>query len=399
MFNLLDEINLRISALKEAGLYRFRKVAQSPCAPVVKVNDRQMLAFNSNDYLGLANDPRVIAAFKEGVGIYGAGSGASHLISGHSRAHALLEDGLAEFMSLQIRAAKALYFCTGYMANLAVITSLVEVNKGEAEVFSEALNHASIIDAIRLSKAACKLYPHGEHNKLLSLLEASTAKNKIVVSDGVFSMDGDIAPLLELVRVCEQTNAWLVIDDAHGFGVLGSGGRGILEHFNIKSSSIVYMGTLGKAAGVSGAFICADETLIEWIIQKARPYIYTTAAPPACAHALLKSIELIGGEEGFQKRAHLNKMTELFKTQMGAALSHWHLLPSQTPIQPLVIGSNKDVIQAQTTLEELGLWVTAIRAPTVPEGSARLRITLSAAHTQEQVEQLLDGLDKISRLN
>lgn len=393
---MLKEVNKRLQALKEAGLYRTRKQAQTPCAPSLKVNGQQMLAFNSNDYLGLANDPRVVGAFQEGLNLYGAGSGASHLISGHFEAHALLEERLAQFMGEHIYAAKALYFCTGYMANLAVMTSLVELDKGESEVFSEAINHASIIDAIRLSRAKCSVYPHSDYKGLEELLKSSKAKNKIVVSDGVFSMDGDIAPLAQLREVCEAHNAWLVIDDAHGFGVLGGGGRGILEHFNIKSSRIVYMGTLGKAAGVGGAFLCADETLIDWVVQKARSYIYTTAAPPACAHALLTSLDLIGGEEGRAKRAHLAEMTRLFKDELGLVSHNWRLLPSQTAIQPLVVGSNEDVIRASKALEEQGLWITAIRAPTVPVGSARLRITLSAAHTNSQVAELINGLRHIA---
>jgi len=394
--NLILPLELSLAALKAAGLYRIRKETHSPCAPLVMVNGRSMLAFNSNDYLGLANDSRVIEAFKEGSQIYGAGSGASHLISGHSKAHALLEEKLASFMSAQVSNARALYFCTGYMANLAVITSLVENAEGEVEVFSEQFNHASIIDAIRLSKAPCTVYPHCDSERLRALLKASKANKKIVVSDGVFSMDGDIAPLLELQSVCEEENAWLVIDDAHGFGVLGTGGRGILEHFNIKSSQIIYMGTLGKAAGVGGAFICADATLIDWIIQKARSYIYTTAAPPACAHALLTSIEIIGNESGGAKRSHLNQLIDSFKTSLGVISKPWSLLPSQTPIQPLVIGSNESVMRASTLLEETGLWITAIRAPTVPVGTARLRVTISAAHTQDQVNQLVNDLKMIS---
>ena len=393
---MLNQIHRKIHTLKEQGLYRVRKVADSPCAPTVILGGRAMLAFNSNDYLGLANDQRLIEAFKEGVSLYGVGSGASHLISGHSRAHDLLEDRLAEFMSPHIKSAKALYFCTGYMANLAVITALVDVNKDDCEVFSEAVNHASIIDAIRLSRAPCSVYPHCDHVRLKELLLASKATNKIVVSDGVFSMDGDIAPLLDLVKVCEETNAWLVIDDAHGFGVLGASGRGILEHFNIKSSHIIYMGTLGKAAGVGGAFLCAEQNVIDWIVQKARAYIYTTAAPPACAHALLKSIDLIVSDEGDAKRAHLHTLIQSLRTELSVIQGGWNLLASQTPIQPLVIGSNPEVLQASKALEDLGLWVTAIRAPTVPAGSARLRITLSASHTIDEVSQLANGLKKIA---
>ena len=389
---LMPLIKSSLERLKEAGLYRTRRVAQSPCSPIVNVNDRSLLAFNSNDYLGLASDPRVVEAFMQGAQLYGVGSGASHLISGHSKAHALLEERLAQFMSAHISNARALYFCTGYMANLAVINALVEVQRDETEVFSEEFNHASIIDAVRLSKAPCTVYPHSDYERLRELLKASKAKNKIVVSDGVFSMDGDIAPLLELQTVCEQANAWLVIDDAHGFGVLGASGRGILEHFNIHDSRIVYMGTLGKAAGVGGAFLCADATLIDWIVQKARSYIYTTAAPPACAHALLTSIDLIGNDVGFSKRAHLTQLINYFKAGVGDHSTQWNLLSSQTPIQPLVIGSNERVMKCSATLEDLGLWVTAIRAPTVPVGTARLRVTFCATHTHDQVDRLMKSL-------
>ena len=394
----MGEISRKLDALKEAGLYRTRKETQTPCAPSVVVNARPMLAFNSNDYLGLAADPRVVEAFKEGASLYGAGIGASHMISGHSLAHAKLEEHLAAFMSAHIESARALYFCTGYMANLAVVTSLVELDRSQAEIFSEAVNHASIIDAVRLSRAKCSVYPHCDYEKLGELLRASNAKNKIVITDGVFSMDGDIAPVKELLRVCSETNAWLIIDDAHGFGVLGNGGRGTLEHFSVEHSNVIYMGTLGKAAGVGGAFICANEQLIEWIIQKARSYIYTTAAPPATAHALLTSLEIIGSSEGALKRAHLTQLTTQFKKGMCSIKSQWNLLGSETPIQPVVIGSNEDVMRASQELDALGLWVTAIRAPTVPVGSARLRITLSAAHTEQDVDQLLTGLRQIAEL-
>jgi 8-amino-7-oxononanoate synthase len=392
----MGEIAQKLDALKRAGLYRTRKVTHSPCAPSVVVNARRMLAFNSNDYLGLAADPRVVDAFKEGASRYGAGSGASHMISGHSLAHAQLEEQLAGFLSSHIESARALYFCTGYMANLAVVTSLVEANKEHAEIFSEAVNHASIIDAVRLSRAKCTVYPHCDFERLGELLRASNAKNKIVITDGVFSMDGDIAPVKELLRVCTETNAWLIIDDAHGFGVLGKGGRGSLEHFGLEQSNVIYMGTLGKAAGVGGAFICANEKLIDWIIQKARSYIYTTAAPPAAAHALLTSLEIIGSAEGALKRAHLTQLAEQFKNGMRLIKSQWNLLASETPIQPVVIGSNEDVMHSSSALDGLNLWVTAIRAPTVPVGSARLRITLSAAHTVQDVDQLLGGLGQIA---
>jgi len=406
MSTFLQNISTQLQGIRSGGLYRTRQQTESACAPIVSVRGRSLLAFNSNDYLGFAGDERIVEAFKEGLSMYGAGSGASHLISGHSQAHTNLEDKLAKLLSPYIEQAGALYFCTGYMANLAVMTSLVDSVKGEAEVFSEERNHASIIDAVRLSRASFSVYPHCDTTALLSLLQKSNAKLKIVVTDGVFSMDGDLAPLHELVRICEAENAVLVVDDAHGFGVLGERGKGILEHCSVSSPHIIYMGTLGKAAGVSGAFVCANSEFIDWMIQRARPYIYTTAAPPACAHALLTSVDLLTGPEGIAKRKHLQELIQFFKLGVSEQFTlggqtavlgcrDYRLLDSSTPIQPLIIGSNEDVLRASETLFEEGLWVTAIRAPTVPKASARLRITLSASHSTQQVERLLNTLKKI----
>jgi 8-amino-7-oxononanoate synthase len=406
MSTFAENISAQLQAIERSGLYRTRQQTASACAPVVRVRGEDLLAFNSNDYLGLANDERIIEAFKEGLSLYGAGSGASHLISGHSQAHTRLENKLAKLLSPYIEQAGALYFCTGYMANLAVMTSLVDSVKGGAEIFSEERNHASIIDAVRLSRAAFSVYPHCDTQALSKLLSKSSAKLKVVVTDGVFSMDGDLAPLKELARICESEDAILVVDDAHGFGVLGESGKGMLEHYAVSSPQIIYMGTLGKAAGVSGAFVCANSVFIDWMIQRARPYIYTTAAPPACAHALLRSVDLITGSEGVSKRKHLQELIHLFKLGVGEQFKldakgdvlknrEYRLLDSSTPIQPLIIGSNEDVLRASQTLFEEGLWVTAIRAPTVPVGSARLRITMSATHTAQHVERLLSVLKKI----
>lgn len=394
-FALIDTLQDQIAQLDARGLRRRRRTAETACAPHTVVEGQRVLSFNSNDYLGLAADPRIAAALQEGVRLYGAGSGASHLVSGHSKAHEELEERLADLLAPHLVQAGALYLSTGYMANLAVLTALATATPGEAEIFSDALNHASIIDGARLARAQVKVYAHNDMAALAQTLAASPAKNKIVVTDSVFSMDGDIAPLPQILALCERFGAWLVVDDAHGFGVLGEHGRGALEHFGLKSPQLVYMGTLGKAAGVSGAFVAAHVTVIDWLVQRARPYIYTTAAAPALAHALLTSIDLIASKEGRQRRAQL----ELLQHQLSAMplRAGWQQLASATPIQPLVIGGNAEALVAAQALLDRGLWVSAIRAPTVPAGAARLRITLSAAHTHDDVARLLDALHTLAK--
>ncbi|QDZ30003.1 8-amino-7-oxononanoate synthase [Noviherbaspirillum sp. UKPF54] len=389
---LLTALERELKQLDERSLRRRRRIADTPCAPHVTVDGRAMLAFCSNDYLGLAAHPRLVAALQEGAALYGAGSGASHLISGHSRAHAQLEERLAEFMSPHLESARALYFCTGFMANLAILSTLAG---RDADLFSEALNHASLIDGARLSRANLHVYPHGDTEALERLLQASTAATKVVVTDSVFSMDGDLAPLPRLLQLCEQYGAWLVIDDAHGFGVLGEHGRGALEHFAMRSPHLVYMGTLGKAAGVGGAFVAAHDTVIEWLVQRARPYIYTTAAAPALAHALLAALDIIDGEEGAQRRAHLQALIAQLKDSL--QFSRWQLFPSQTAIQPVIIGANDEALRAAARLHEQGLWVPAIRPPTVPANTARLRITLSAAHSAQDVKLLADAFNALEQ--
>ncbi|MBR7801605.1 8-amino-7-oxononanoate synthase [Undibacterium fentianense] len=388
---LLDQIQNQLAILDSKSLRRRRRHAESPSAPRVKVDGRDMLAFCSNDYLGLAAHPKIIAALQEGADLYGVGSGASHLISGHSRAHAVLEERLAEFVAPHLVDAKALYFCTGYMANLAVLAGLAAVSGKETELFSESLNHASLIDGAKLSRAKLQVYPHGDVTTLRSMLQASSAATKIVVSDSVFSMDGNLAPVPELLALCEAFNAWLVIDDAHGFGTLGVNGRGVLEHFNLRSPNLVYMGTLGKSAGVGGAFVAAHADVIEWLVNKARPYIYTTAAPPALAHALLTSLDIIQGEEGHARRAQLQTLITQLRRDL--KLKRWTLMPSDTAVQPIVIGDNAESLKSAATLYEQGFWVPAIRPPTVPVGTARLRITLSAAHTAEDLALLIDAVN------
>ncbi|VXC29390.1 8-amino-7-oxononanoate synthase [Massilia sp. 9I] len=391
--NLIEGIDRKLDTLAAQSLTRRLRVADSPCAPRQVVDGREMLAFCSNDYLGLASHPAVVNALQEGAARYGAGSGASHLVSGHSRAHALLEERFAEWLSPYIDRARALYLCTGYMANLAVLTALGA--DSDAMIFSEALNHASLIDGARLAKAGVSVYPHGDVAALEQQLVASTAATKIVVTDSVFSMDGNLTPLPQLLALCERHGAWLVVDDAHGFGVLGDTGRGALEHFGLSSANLVYIGTLGKAAGVGGAFIAAHASVIELLVQRARPYIYTTAAPPALAHALQASLDIIGGEEGAQRRAHLAALVAHLQDALRP--QRWQLLASNTAIQPLVIGSNADALRVAAALHEQGLWVPAIRPPTVAAGTARLRITLSAAHTHEEVAQLARALNELER--
>jgi 8-amino-7-oxononanoate synthase len=387
---LIADLEQRLQQLDAQGLRRARRIADTPCAPRVEITGREMLAFCSNDYLGLASHPRVIEALREGATRYGAGSGASHLVSGHSRAHAELEERLAQFMSPQIHDARALYFCTGYMANLAMLSAL---GGAGTALFSESLNHASLIDGARLSRSDVQIYPHGDVTQLAALLQASAATTKLVVTDSVFSMDGDLAPLPELLKLCEQHGAWLIVDDAHGFGVLGRNGRGALEHFDLSSPNLVYMGTLGKAAGVAGAFVAAHASVIEWLVQRARPYIYTTAAPPAIAHALLTSLDIIDSVEGMARRAQLQRLIKQCHEAM--RLQRWQLLPSDTAIQPVQIGANEDAMRAAAGLYEKGFWVPAIRPPTVPAGTARLRVTLSAAHTDDDVARLIHAIQSL----
>ena len=391
--NLIAAIDRKLDALAADSLVRKRRVTDGACAPRQRVDDRMLLAFCSNDYLGLASHPVVIEALRAGATLYGAGSGASHLVSGHGRAHHVLEERLAEWMAPHLQQARALTLCTGYMANLAILTALGL--DADATIFSEELNHASLIDGARLAKAGVTVYPHGDVDALEAQLKASTAATKIVVTDSVFSMDGNLAPLPALLAVCERHGAWLVVDDAHGFGVLGTNGRGALEHFGLRSPNLVYMGTLGKAAGVGGAFVAAHASVIELLVQRARPYIYTTACPPALAHALLASLDIIGGAEGESRRAHLAGLVRQLRESLD--FQHWKLAASTTAIQPVIIGSNDAALRASAALHEQGLWVPAIRPPTVAPGTARLRVTLSAAHGIDDVAQLAQALNRLEK--
>jgi 8-amino-7-oxononanoate synthase len=404
-FTALALAEQQLSTLDAALLRRRLKQTQSPCDVEVSVAGRLLKAFCSNDYLGFANHPQLIAAMAEGAAQYGVGSGASHLISGHSQAHDLLETELARTQAKHIDDARALFFCTGYLANITAVTALAGLGLGlraanpnaGISIYSAKLNHASLIDGVKLAaaqtKAAVHLFDHTNLAHLTEMLQADSAAHKLIVTDGVFSMDGDLAPVTDLLTIAKAHDALLIVDDAHGFGVLGKYGHGILEHFHIQSDRIVYIGTLGKAAGVSGAFVCAHQTLMECLIQKGRPYIYSTATPPAIAHTVLASLHLIEGEEGQARRTHLNQLIAIWRQEM--KLHHWQASSSMTPIQPLVLGSNAAALFASKQLDEAGYWIPAIRPPTVPEGSARLRITFSANHSTQAVRELISELQKI----
>lgn len=370
-----------IEQRKQAGLYRTRRLISGPQQPELVADGKPLLSFCSNDYLGLANHPGNIDALKSALPKTGLGGAASHLVCGHHNAHHQLEQRLAAFT----QRSSALFFSTGYMANLGVISALA--GRGDT-VFSDRLNHASIIDGCILSRARVRRYAHGDVSALEAML-AETSGHKLVVTDGVFSMDGDVAPLKELARVCKTHDALLVVDDAHGIGVLGPQGRGSVLAEGLSESDVpVLIGTLGKAVGTSGAFVAGPEVLMDYLVQKARTYIYTTAMPPALAAATCASLDLVEADD--QRREHLRALITRFR--FGAEELGYELMPSQSPIQPIMVGGNQEALALSEALEQQGLLVTAIRPPTVPDGQARLRVTLSAAHTVEQVERLLRAL-------
>lgn len=386
---MLEYLRAELRARDAQSLTRVRRVAESASAPRQTVDGRPLLLFCSNDYLGLANHPRLVRALQEGAARYGVGSGASHLISGHSRAHEELEQRLAGIAARCIPQARSLSFSTGYMANLAAVTALG--GEGTA-IFSERLNHASLIDGVRLARGTRQVF--GSVAELTAQLQACAAPRKLIVTDAVFSMDGHLAPLPQLLHLAERHDALLLVDDAHGFGVLGPQGHGSLAHFGLRSERLVWMGTLGKAAGAAGAFVAAHATVIEWLLQTARPAIFTTAAPPALAHALLTSLDLIEGEEGERRRAQLELLGAQLRAGLApmAAQQGWQLPPSDTAIHPLIVGRNEAALALAAGLEARGLRVPAIRPPTVPTGTARLRITLCAEHRAEEVDELLKAL-------
>lgn len=381
MPDLMDEISAQLLQLQDQKLLRQRRIVDGPQGPLLTIDGKQTLAFCNNDYLGLANHPALIAAARDGLERFGVGAASSALISGHSSVCEELEVALAAFVGMP----RALHFSNGYMANLGIIPALV--GPGDM-VLSDRLNHACLIDGARLSGAEFRVYPHNDVARLEQQLAKSSSPRKLIVTDGVFSMDGDIAPLPELLALCEKYDAWLLVDDAHGFGVLGPQGRGSLAHFGLASPRVLYMGTLGKAAGVAGAFVAGDATLIEWLLQRARTYVFTTASPPLLASALLATLILLQTEHWRQQ--HLRQLVRQLRA--GLADLPWPLLPSETAIQALVVADNQLALDLMADLLERNIWVPAIRPPTVPKGTARLRMTLSAAHTTEQVDELIAAL-------
>ncbi len=378
---MLAALQKELEQRKANGLLRQRRLLDSPQAEHIVANQKPYLSFCSNDYLGLANRPELIAVMQKAAGDSGVGSGASNLITGHHRYHDSLEKRLARFVDMPA----ALLFSTGYMANIGVLGALT--GRGDA-IFADKLNHACLNDGGYFSYADFHRYPHNDVAALEKLLQASQAKHKLIAADAVFSMDGDIAPIPEYLALCEKYDAYLYLDDAHGFGVLGEHGQGSLNHFNIKSPRIIVMATLGKAAGVAGAFVAGEQVVIDYLIQKAKSYVYSTPAPPALSATLSASVELI--EQGDDLRANLYALIAYLKQNL--KLKKWKLLESDTAIQPLVIGGNEESLAVSEYLQAQGILVPAIRPPTVPTGTARLRISLSAAHSLDDVKQLVAAI-------
>jgi 8-amino-7-oxononanoate synthase len=380
----------RLNELKAKGLLRRRRLAGTPCGPEMLIDGRPVLSFASNDYLGLASHPCLVEAATTGLSSWGVGAGASEFLGGHFQPNHDLELRLAEFVGAQ----KALHFATGFMANIGIVPALAE--RGDA-IFADKLNHASLIDAVRLSYAFSHRYPHCDLGVLEGQLAANRAKRRLILTDAVFSMDGDIAPLPKLLELAERYDALLLVDDAHGFGVLGPQGRGTAAHFGLKPGGrLVVMGTLGKAAGVSGAFVAGDAEVIDWLEQSARTAIYTTGVPPALTFALLESLTVI--ETGDDLREQLNALIARLRAglQPICARTGWRLPESTTAIQPVIIGDNAATLKVADALLERGIWAPAIRPPTVPEGQARLRISLSASHNEMQVDELVAVLNEIA---
>ena len=378
---MLNSLKLSLDQRKVDGLLRQRRLLDSPQAEHIVANNQHFLSFCSNDYLGLANHPDLIATMQSAAQASGVGSGASNLITGHHRYHDNLEKQLAKFVQMPA----ALLFSTGYMANIGVISALMGRNDA---VFADKLNHACLNDGAFLSRAAFHRFPHNDVKALEALLKTSTAKHKLIAADAVFSMDGDMAPLPEYLSLCEKYDAYLYVDDAHGFGVLGEHGQGTLNHFKLKSPRIIMMATLGKAAGVAGAFVAGEQVVIDYLIQKANSYVYSTPAPPALSATLSASVNLI--EQGDHLRSHLRTLIAYLKDNLNCR--KWQLMPSDTAVQPLVVGGNHEALALSEYLQNCGVLVPAIRPPTVPVGTSRLRISLSAAHSIEDIKKLIKVL-------
>ncbi|HBA65240.1 MAG TPA: 8-amino-7-oxononanoate synthase [Methylococcaceae bacterium] len=383
MIGIESGLEVELERLAREDLYRSRRVVDSAQGVELQCGGRKLINFCSNDYLGLANHPSVVKAFQDGAVRYGVGSGSAHLICGHSRAHHALEEELAEFTGRD----RALLFSTGYMANIGAISALT--GKGDT-VFEDRLNHASLLDGGLLSRARFKRYRHADTDCLLDSLSRAEGR-AMIVTDGVFSMDGDLAPIDALSQIAKDREAWLMIDDAHGLGVIGDKGRGVVEHFGLTQQQVpILVGTLGKAFGTFGAFVAGSETLIETLIQKARTYIYTTALPPAVAEATRVALSIVIEEQW--RREKLNDLVRRFRR--GAEQLGFPLMPSNSAIQPILIGDSHKAVEIGKRLLDDGFWVGAIRPPTVPQGSARLRVTFSALHEEQQVDRLLESLAK-----
>lgn len=388
---MLKELASELAQRKAQGLWRQRRLSEAPVSPRAHLDGKCLLSFASNDYLGLANHEALKTAVVKSVNDAGVGGGASHLISGHHQLHASAEAALANFIGMP----EALLFSSGYQANLAVITALLDRH---GAVFMDKLNHASLVDAALLSRAEVFRFPHQDMVRLEQQLAGCKAKRKLVAVDAVYSMDGDCAPLENLLALCDRYDAYLYLDDAHGFGVLGEQGEGVLGTLSAEQRAhanerVIYMATLGKAAGVSGAVVAANQIIIDYLVQTARPYIYTTSSAPLLSAAILASISLM--QQSPEPRQHLHGLIHYMQENHG--LTQWKVLPSRTAIQPVLIGDNASVLKVSEYLLSRGVFVPAIRPPTVPANTARLRVSLSAAHQHSDVEQLLHLLRQAER--
>ena len=382
-----DKLLNYLHTRQSAGLYRTRKTIHNQKNAHVTVQGKTLINFCSNDYLGLSVNETVIAALQKGAEKFGVGSGSAHLICGHSSAHHALEEALADFTGRE----RSLLFSTGYMANLGTITALCK--QGDS-IFEDKLNHASLLDGGLFSGARFRRYPHNDTQRLSQLVSTPTEGEKLIVTDGVFSMDGDVADLRALSDIAQKNAAWLMVDDAHGLGVLGKTGGGLVEELQLSANDVpILMGTLGKAFGTFGAFIAGSNTLIESLIQSSRAYIYTTALPPAIAYATHASLKIVTQETW--RRETLQALITQFKA--GATQLNLPLMPSNSPIQPVLVGDSIRALQMSEQLFAAGFLVSAIRPPTVPQGKARLRITLSALHQPHDINRLLDALATIHR--
>ncbi|KGI76630.1 8-amino-7-oxononanoate synthase [Oleiagrimonas soli] len=385
--DLLDQLARAAQERAQRGLHRRLRAVEHTAAGCCSIDGRDFVVFCSNDYLGLAAHPDLVTALQRGAAEYGVGSTGAHLISGHHRAHAALEQALAAWTGRE----RALLFSTGIMANLGVMQALLgrTDTRQPGLCLQDKLNHASLIDGARATAATLRRYPHADVDAAARQLAAQPDAAALLATDGVFSMDGDIAPLTELAALCRHEGATLMVDDAHGLGVLGPQGAGSLANAGLSQDDApILMGTLGKALGTGGAFVAGSAALIDGLVQFARSFVYTTAPPPALAAATLEAVRLARAAD--DRRERLRHLIARFRT--GAAQLDLPLMPSTTPIQPLLLGDAERASDAATALETAGFLVGAIRPPTVPQGQARLRITLSAAHRDEDVDRLLDAL-------